>query len=129
MIEKPNLIAAACSIVMGSGGAVNFQNGCTVVRTSAGLYTVSVDWENNLALSSLVPFANLVVAAGVAGSVSVAPPTLVAVTPTPLYGTGPFNSTTFAITTSATLGGSAADVVGSLVFVVYAIGTPGAGGV
>lgn len=117
MIEKANLVACACSIVMGAGGAVNFANGCSVVRTSAGLYRVTVDPQQQVALSAAVPVAREVLAAGVACSTSVAPPTIVG------------GASTYDITTAATLGGAAADVVGSMTFILYAIGVPGAGGI
>ncbi len=111
MIEKVNLLAAAGSIVMGNAGAVNFVNGGAFVRTGAGVYTFTSDTP--LALSAAVPQGQLIVAAGVAGYLTVQQT----------------SATVWTLTTSATLGGGAADVVGSLSFMLWAIGAPGTSGV
>lgn len=111
MITKPNLLACAASIVMGAAGAVNFQDGCVIARTGAGVYTVTMDQA--LALSAAVPFVEAVTAAGVAYQVTC--------TQT--------STTVWTLTTSATLGGAAADVVGTLVFACLAVGAPGTTGV
>lgn len=124
MIEKPNLIACACSLVMGSGGAVNFANGCSVSRTGVGTYAVLVDPQQQVALGAALPVVTPFVAAGVACSVSVAPPTIVSDSSF----TPPQNVSQYVLTTSATLGGVGADIAGTLTFLLYAIGVPGAGG-
>jgi hypothetical protein len=116
MIEKQNIVLCAASIVMGAAGAINFQNGCVIARTGAGVYTVTLDPSGPnpaLALSAAIPIASKITAAAVACDVQL--------TQT--------STSVWTITTSATLGGAAADVVGSLTFVLLAIGAPGSSGV
>jgi hypothetical protein len=110
MIEKPNIVNCAASIVMGAAGAVNFQNGCVIARTGAGTYTVTMD--QGLALGSAVPIVTLVTAALVAQAFTV--------TQT--------SATVWTISTAADIAGAAADVVGTLVFICLAIGAPGTTG-
>lgn len=102
MIEKVNYLAAAASLVMGAGGAVNFQNSCVLVRTGAGTYTVTVDPQSQVPFSIANLLIGVMIAAGVACSTTWAPPAVVG------------GASVFTITTAATLGGVAADVVGSL---------------
>jgi hypothetical protein len=106
-IEKNTTLVAAASIVMGAAGAVNFQSGCVIARASAGTYTITCDTAT--AASNAVPTATQITAAAVAfGTV---------VTQT--------SATVWTVTTSATVGGAAADVVGTLVFKLELIGVPG----
>lgn len=111
MIEKANILACAASIVMGNAGAVNFQNGCAIARTGAGIYTVTMD--QGLALSAAVPSVALITAAAVAQAFTV--------TQT--------SATVWTITTAADIGGAAADVVGTLSFFCLGLGAPGTSGI
>ncbi len=106
-IEKNPIVIGAGSIVMGSGGAVNFSNGGIIARTAAGTYTFTADQP--LALSEAFPTVQPIVAKGVAYAANVVQT----------------SATVWTITTSATLGGAAADVAGSLAFKLEALGNPG----
>lgn len=111
MLLKPNLYLGAASIVMGAGGAVNFQNSCVVARTGVGTYTFTFDQQICSATSNSVPLFGAIVAAGVACAINVVGP----------VNAGSPNQSTYTVTTSATSGGGAADIVGSLCLVAIRI--------
>jgi hypothetical protein len=110
-IQNASLVVAAASIVMGSGGAVNYQENCTIERTAAGTYLVTVDPTVALDAAMVHISKDLELAPTVAGSV---------VCPGPAQTTvDGVEVTQFTFTTSATLGGSAADVVGTLTLEIH----------
>ena len=133
MIEKANLVACGGSILMGAGNVVagvslfNWLNGCYFTWFATGQYALIVDMQQQLPFSCVVAAVTPIVASGVACSASIAPPTLISATSVPGGVPGLFVSE-FIITTSATLGGAAVDIVGSLAVALYGIGAPGTSG-
>lgn len=112
-IEKANILSAAGNFSNTGGGVttVNFSNGCLVARTLAGTFTITDDTA--LASSSAVMLIYPQVAGGVAIYMTVVQT----------------SATVWTVTTSATLGGAAADIATTISFAVLAIGQPGTSGV
>jgi hypothetical protein len=110
MIEKANIVQCTCSIVMGAAGVVNYQNGCTIVRSAAGIYTIVTDQATavlgTLNQGTCHPIVSLVTAALLAQAFTI--------TQT--------NTTNWSVQTMADIGGAAADVVGQLCFTMLSIG-------